>query len=91
MYDRPVPEISRFFGIVVSMNYNDHPPPHFHVRYAEQKAIFAIESPMLLEGELSPRALGLVMEWAAAHRQELFEDWDLARQQQPLNRIAPLE
>jgi hypothetical protein len=86
-----VPEISRFFGIVVFMNYNDHPPPHFHVRYAEQKAIVGIESPTLLEGELSPRALGLVMEWAAAHRQELLEDWNLARQQQPLKRIAPLE
>jgi len=67
MYDGSVPEISRFFGIVVFMNYNDHPPPHFHVRYAEQKAIVAIESPTLLEGHLSPRALGLVMEWAAAH------------------------
>jgi hypothetical protein len=91
VYDRGVPEISRFFGIVVSMNYNDHPPPHFHVRYAEQKAIVAIQSPTLLEGELSPRALGLVMEWAAMHRQELLDDWHLARQQQPLNRIAPLE
>jgi len=91
VYDRGVPEISRFFGIVVSMNYNDHPPPHFHVRYAEQKAIVAIQSPTLLEGELSPRALGLVMEWAAMHRQELLDDWNLARQQQPLNRIAPLE
>lgn len=57
-----MPEISRFFGIVVSINYNDHVPPHFHVRYAEQKAIVAIESPMLLEGKLSLRALGLVME-----------------------------
>ena len=73
------------------MNYNDHPPPHFHVRYVEQKAIVAIESPTLLEGQLSPRALGLVMEWAALHRQELLDDWNLARQQQPLNRIAPLE
>lgn len=91
MYDGSVPEISRFFGIVVFMNYNDHPPPHFHVRYAEQKAIVGIESPTLLEGQLSPRALGLVMEWAAAHRQELLEDWNLARQQQPLKRITPLE
>lgn len=91
MYDSSVPEISRFFGIVVFMNYNDHPPPHFHVRYAEQKAIVAIESPTLLEGQLSPRALGLVMEWAAVHRQELLEDWSLARQQQPLKRITPLE
>jgi hypothetical protein len=68
-----VPEICRFFGIVISLNYNDHPPPHFHVRYAEQKAIVAIESLTLLEGHLSPRAVGLVMEWASAHRQELME------------------
>ena len=91
VYDRLVPEISRFFGIIVFMNYNDHPPPHFHVRYAEQRAIVAIESPAVLEGNLSPRALGLVMEWAAGHREELLEDWKLARQQQPLKRIAPLE
>ena len=86
-----MPEICRFFGIVISLNYNDHPPPHFHVRYAEQKAIMAIESLAVLEGQLSPRALGLVTEWASAHRQELIEDWNLARRQQPLKRIAPLE
>jgi Domain of unknown function (DUF4160) len=68
VHDRVVPEISRFFGIVVFMNYQDHPPPHFHVRYAERRAIVAIESPAVLEGNLSLRALGLVMEWAAAHR-----------------------
>jgi hypothetical protein len=76
VYDRAVPEISRFFGIIVFMNYNDHPPPRFYVRYAEQRAIVAIESPALLEGSLSPRALGLVMEWAAAHRADLSEDWN---------------
>jgi len=74
-----------------SINYNDHPPPHFHVRYAEQRAIVAIDTLTLLEGRLSPRALGLVIEWAAAHRQELIDDWNLARQQQPLRPIAPLE
>jgi len=51
----------------------------------------AIDSLTVLEGHLSPRALGLVVEWAAAHRQDLIEDWHLARQQQPLKRIAPLE
>ena len=61
------------------------------VRYAEQKATVAIESLTVLEGYLAPRVLGLVVEWASAHRQELMEDWDLARQQQPLKRIAPLE
>jgi len=88
---RIVPEVSRFFGIVVSLNYNDHPPPHFHVRYGEQKATMAIESLAVLEGSLSPRVLGFVVEWASAHQQELMEDWHLARQQQPLKRIAPLE
>ena len=86
-----MPEVARFFGIIVSLNYNDHPPPHFHVRYAEQKATVVIESLTILEGQLSPRVLGLVVEWAALHRQELMDDWDLARQQQPLKRIAPLE
>jgi len=86
-----VPEVSRFFGIIISLNYNDHPPPHFHVRYAEQKATVAIESLTVLEGYLAPRVLGLVVEWSSAHRQELMEDWDLARRQQPLKRIAPLE
>ena len=50
-----------------------------------------IESLTILEGQLSPRVLGLVVEWAALHRQELMDDWNLARQQQPLKRIAPLE
>ena len=43
--------------MVISLNYNDHPPPHFHVRYADQKAIVAIDSLTVLEGHLSPRAL----------------------------------
>ena len=47
-----MPELSRFFGIVVMMFYNDHPPPHFHVRYSGQKAIIAIESLAILEGRL---------------------------------------
>jgi hypothetical protein len=86
-----MPEISRFFGIVVAMYYNDHPPPHFHVRYGEQKAIIDIATFDLLEGELSRRAHGLVKEWAALHQAELADDWDLARQSEPLNKIDPLE
>jgi hypothetical protein len=86
-----VPEISRFFGIVVAMYYSDHAPPHFHVRYGGQKALIAIETLSLLRGELSPRVFGMVMEWASLHRTELLQDWELARQQAPLQRIAPLE
>jgi len=86
-----MPEISRFFGIVIAMFYNDHAPPHFHVRYGEQKAIIEIETLVVLEGRLSPRVLSLVTEWAATHKDELRDDWKLARQEAPLNKIAPLE
>ncbi len=86
-----MPEISRFFGIVITMYYNDHAPPHFHVRYASQKAIMAIETLTLLHGRLSPRVLGLVTEWSVMRQAELLEDWELAREQVPLKRIEPLE
>ena len=86
-----MPEISRFFGMVVTMCYNDHAPPHFHVRYGGQKALIRINPPTILEGRLSPRLLGLVVEWASLHREELSRNWDLARQEAALNRIAPLE
>jgi hypothetical protein len=86
-----MPEVSRFFGIVVQMYYSDHEPPHFHVRYSGQKALVAIETLALLSGHLSPRVLGLVTEWAARHRAELIEDWKLARADAELRPIAPLE
>jgi len=86
-----MPEISRFLGIIVAMFYNDHVPPHFHARYGEHKVEIAIESLAILAGSFPPRALGLLMEWAAAHRVELMEDWELARQHAQLKRIAPLE
>jgi hypothetical protein len=60
----PLPEISRFFGIIVAMFYSDHPPPHFHVRYGSQRAVVGIAL-SVLECSLSPRALGLVVEWAS--------------------------
>ena len=86
-----MPEVSHFFGIIISMNYRDHAPPHFHVRYAGQKALIGIESLALLRGSLSPRVFGMVMEWAALHQAELHENWGRARQQAPLIKIAPLE
>jgi len=86
-----MPEISRFFGIIIAIYYNDHPPPHFHVRYGQQKAIIEIQSLSILAGKLSLRALGLVIEWAASHQAELLQNWELARQQEPLEPIQPLE
>ena len=86
-----MPIISRFFGIIIRMFYEDHAPPHFHVRYAKQKAVIRIDSVELLQGTLSPKARALVLEWANLHQDELMIDWELARQQAPLNKIDPLE
>lgn len=86
-----MPEISRFFGVVITINYNDHPPPHFHVRYGRNKALVSIEDATILKGELPPRVLGFVVEWATLHREELETNWERARQQIPLEPIEPLE
>jgi hypothetical protein len=86
-----MPEISRFFGIIITLYYNDHPPPHFHVRYGSQKAIVDIQTLKILQGELSSRTFNLVREWALEHQAELLENWELARQAQPLAPIEPLE
>ncbi len=86
-----MPEISRFLGIIIAMFYNDHPPPHFHVRYGGMRAVVGIEDLALLDGDLSPRVLGLVVEWAALHRQELLDNWNRARMQAPLSPVEPLE
>ncbi|MBD2060358.1 DUF4160 domain-containing protein [Oculatella sp. FACHB-28] len=56
--------MSRFFGILIAMYYNDHLPPHFHVRYGQQKARIEIQLLSILEGKLSPRVLRFVIEWA---------------------------
>ena len=86
-----MPEICRFLGIIITMYFNEHNPPHFHARYGDHRAEIAIETLSIIAGRLPPRVLGLVMEWAALHRQELMEDWELARRQVELKRIAPLE
>ena len=86
-----MPEISRFFGIVIGIFYNDHAPPHFHVRYNDFRATLSISDLKILEGELPKRALTLVLEWAFEHRGELMDDWELAVEKKPLKPIRPLE
>ena len=86
-----MPEVSRFFGIVIRIFFNDHDPPHFHAVYGGEEALIEIESLAVYRGELPQRALAMVLEWAALHRQELRRDWDLARRGRPPEPIAPLE
>ncbi len=86
-----MPEISRFYGIVISMYYGDHNPPHFHVRYGGDRAAIEISSLRVLEGKLPPRVLGLVVEWASQHQPELMDNWDAAWNDSPPRRIPPLQ
>jgi hypothetical protein len=86
-----MPEISRFFGIVIGMFYDDHLPPHFHARYGRERVMIAIHTMRVLRGQMSPRALRFVTEWATIYSGELMENWRRAEQHQPLIPIPPLE
>ena len=86
-----MPEISRFFGIIIRMFYDEHNPPHFHAEYQGAKAVFDFDG-NLLRGDLgSKTARKLVREWADVHTQELVNDWERARNDEQIERIAPLE
>ena len=85
-----MPEICRFLGIVISMYYQEHVPPHFHAKYGGQRAAFSINELKLIEGSLPKRIVSLVLEWAFEHRNELSEDWELAQRREELKKIEPL-
>ena len=85
-----MPEISRFYGIVVQIYFGDHPPPHFHARYAGHAIKVDIETLSVIEGQIPARALGLVIEWAQLHQQELREAFARAANLEPPGKIAPL-
>jgi len=86
-----MPELCRFFGIIIAMYYNDHAPAHFHAKYGDEQASIRIEDGQILEGALGTRALRLVEKWRLLHRTELLDDWRRAQARQPLVRIEPLE
>lgn len=86
-----MPEIARFFGIVIQMYADDHDPPHFHARYGGTTARVRLAPITVLDCNLPPRALRLVMEWAILHESELLHNWHRMRAGQMPTRIAPLE
>lgn len=86
-----MPTISTFFGVVIQMFWSDHGPPHFHAVYAEHEAVFDIRELRVTRGWLPRRAHVLVLEWAAEHRDELMEDWELCYQLKQPKPIPPLE
>ena len=86
-----MPEICRFYGIVIKMFYNDHSPPHFHAEYGDRRAEVNIDTLRITKGRLTPRAERMVTEWAEQHRHDLEEAWRCAERHQNPGKIAPLE
>ena len=86
-----MPTISRFYGILIRMFYDDKHNPHFHVVYAEYRALVSIDDGSLMAGDLPHRAYQLVLEWLALHRAELQANWQNARRKEALTEIEPLK
>jgi len=85
-----MPTLSTFYGILIQMYWQEHPPPHFHALYAEYEAQIDIGTLEIIEGSLPRRALALVVEWAQEHRSELLEDWELCSRRLSPRKIEPL-
>ncbi len=82
-----MPEIARFYGIIIKLFFGDHPPPHFHAVYSEYIAVFDIQTLEMIEGDLPNRARELVIEWANIHQTELLEMWN----NQEFRKLSPLQ
>lgn len=86
-----MPEISRFFGITIRLYYGEHSPPHFHAQYGEHRAVVEILTLTIFGGQIPPRAMGMVIEWASLHREALLDLWQRAANRQSLYKVPPLE
>jgi hypothetical protein len=85
-----MPTISIFYGLIIQMFWEEHDPPHFHVRYAEYEALIGINDFSLIQGKLPAKALALSIEWAVLHQQELLENWELGKNNLSFKKIDPL-
>ena len=85
-----MPELSRFLGMVISIYFDDHNPPHFHVEYNDNEALISINDLSVIKGNLPPRVIGLAMEWARLHQTELLENWNMLQEYGKFNKIEPL-
>ncbi|MBI1937390.1 MAG: DUF4160 domain-containing protein [Ignavibacteriales bacterium] len=86
-----MPEISRFYGIVVKMFFREHNPPHFHVSYGDETAQISISDAKIINGTVPDRVLRLISEWVNLHRGELYENWELCIKNKAPASIKPLE
>lgn len=81
-----MPEITRFYGIVIKLFFGDHPPPHFHAVYGEHNALFDIQTMEMIEGDLPSRAKKMVVEWGVLYKNELMVMWEA----QEFRKLPPL-
>jgi hypothetical protein len=86
-----MPVVSRFFGIIIRMFFNEHAPPHFHAEYGEYRAVINIHTLEVIEGKLPRRALELVLDWAELRQTDLLEDWSLCQAHRQPREIEPLQ
>jgi hypothetical protein len=85
-----MPAISRFYGIVIAMYFNDHPPPHVHATYGEHEGRIAFLDREVLSGDLPGRVVNMVLEWCELHTTELEDNWNRAQAKLPLESVDPL-
>lgn len=85
-----MPELCRFYGIIIRMFWVDHPPPHFHAIYGNHEAVIEILTSEIIEGSLPLGAQSLVGQWISLHREEPLAAWERARALKPLGKIEPL-
>jgi hypothetical protein len=85
-----MPEISRFLGIVIYMNWLDHPLPHFHAKYGDYEITVEIMSGVV-RGAFPKRALRAVLEWSELNTVLLMQNWQAAQNRSQLTLIPPLE
>jgi len=88
-----MPTISMFYGIIIRMYYSpkEHPPPHFHVYYAEYKATVDIRLCEIIQSDLPKKQTKLVLAWAEIHKDELMADWELIMNNEEPFKIKPLQ
>lgn len=85
-----MPTISMFFGIIIRMyNNGEHNPPHFHAFYQDFKGVFNFEGE-LIDGDMPKRQQKFIAAWSELHKDELFANWEMAMNKEPLFQIAPL-
>lgn len=87
-YKPGVPIVSVFFGIVIRMYHDEHPPPHFHAAYQGFEAFVQIEDGEILQGGLPRKAARLVRQWALDHREALMANWERGEMLLPMEMIA---